>query len=379
VAAVAAPSVAEWVQAVHDRWPPATAEPWDNVGLQVGDPAAPAGTVLVVLDVTVAVLDEARALGAGLLVAHHPLLFRPLTALRADDPVGRLALRAAVDGTAVLAVHTNLDAASDGSPSDVVADLLGLADRRPLRPIPSPERLYKYVVFTPTEAIPQVLEAASRAGAGVIGAYSWCSFRSPGTGTFYPEEGANPAVGDVARLNQVPEERLEVLVPADRLAAVRAAVVAAHPYEEVAADTYPLQVDSSLGIGRVGRLPAPATVGALAARLRDTLPAPGLRVAGDPGRAVERVAVLGGSGGAQVAVALEAGAELYVTGDLEHHQALAALAGGMACIDATHAATEAAALPGVVERLRADVAARGWDAQVELSAVPTAPFTTFGG
>ena len=376
---MAAPSVDQWVQAVHKRWPPATAAPWDNVGLQVGDPAAAAATVLVALDVTDAVLDEARALGAGLLVAHHPLLFRPLASLRADQPVGRLALRAAAEGTAVVAVHTNLDAAADGSPSDAVAELLGLAERRPLQPVPSPEQLYKYVVFTPTEAIPQVLEAAARAGAGVIGAYSWCSFRSPGTGTFYPEEGASPTVGDVARLNQVPEERLEVLVPADRLAAVRAAVVAAHPYEEVAADTYPLLADGDLGIGRVGRLAAPTTVGALAARLGEALPAPTLRVAGDLDRDVRRVAVLAGSGGDQVAAALDAGAELYVTGDLKHHQALAALAGGMACIDATHAATEAAALPGLVERLRADAAERGWDAQVHLSAVPTAPFTTLGG
>ncbi|HYT24989.1 MAG TPA: Nif3-like dinuclear metal center hexameric protein [Actinomycetota bacterium] len=370
-----APTVGDWVDLVHHRWPAATAEPWDNVGLQVGDPATRATTVLVALDVTAAVLDEAAGLGAGLVVAHHPLVFRPLASVRAGDPVGGLVLRAAVRGTAVLAAHTNFDVAAEGSPSDVVADLLELADRRPLRPAAGePAADYKYVVFCPTEATMKVLDAAARAGAGIIGNYTRCSFRTPGTGTFQPGEGARPALGEVARLNQVAEERLEVVVPADRLAAVRAAVAAAHPYEEVAADVYPLHAELP-GLGRVGSLPLPATLSSLAERLREGLPAPGLRVAGDPDRRVRRVAVLGGSGGDEVAAAVAAGAECYVTGDLKHHQVLAALAAGVACIDATHAATEQAALPGLAERLRADAAAAGWAVDVRLSTVPPHPFS----
>lgn len=373
------PTVADLVDLVHRRWPPATAEPWDNVGLQVGDPAAAAASVLVALDVTAAVLAEAAELGAGLVVAHHPLMFRPMASVQAGDPVGGLVLRAAVQGTAVLAVHTNLDVAAAGSPSDVVADLLDLADRRPLRGAGAgavPQTAYKYVVFCPVEATGKVLDAAARAGGGVIGNYSYCSFRTPGTGTFLPEEGARPAVGEVARLNEVTEERLEILVPADRLAAVQAAVVAAHPYEEVAADTYPLHTGTGLGLGRVGRLRAPAPLTTLAERLREGLPAPGLRLAGDPGRRVEQVAVLGGSGGDEVATAVAARADCYVTGDLKHHQVLTALAAGMACIDATHAATEQVALPGLAGQLRADAAAHGWAVQVHLSTVPPHPFAS---
>jgi hypothetical protein len=257
----------------------------------------------------------------------------------------------------------------------VLADLLGLTGREPLLPARQPQATsYKYVVFCPAETTAKVLDAAARAGAGRIGNYSHCSFRTPGTGTFVPGEGAHPAVGEVARLNQVAEERLELLVPAERLAAVQTAVVAAHPYEEVAADTYPLWTGARAGLGRVGRLPAPQPLGALARRLRDGLPAPGLRVAGDPARRVERVAVLGGSGGDQVADALAAGADCYVTGDLKHHQVLTALAAGMACIDATHAATEQAALPGLAERLRADAAALGWPVAVHVSTVSPDPF-----
>jgi len=371
----ASPTVGDWVDLVHRRWPMATAEPWDNVGLQVGDPAAAASTVLVALDVTAAVLAEAAEAGAGLVVAHHPLVFRPLSSVQAGDPVGSLMLRAAGQGAAVLAVHTNFDVAAAGSPSDVVADLLDLADRRPLRPARTEsDAAYKYVVFCPVEATAKVLDAAARAGAGVIGNYSHCSFRTPGTGTFLPEEGAQPAVGEVAMLNQVSEERLEMLVPAGRLADVHAAVVAAHPYEEVAADTYPLHTGTGLGLGRVGRLRAPAPLATLAGRLREGLPAPGLRMAGDPGRRVERVAVLGGSGGDEVATAVAAGADCYVTGDLKHHQVLLALAAGMACIDATHAATEQAALPGLADQLRADAAIRGWAVEVRLSTVPPYPF-----
>ncbi len=371
----ASPTVGDWVELVHRRWPAATAEPWDNVGLLVGDPAAAASTVLVALDVTAPVLAEAAEVGAGLVVAHHPLVLRPLASVQAGDPVGGLVLRAARQGAAVLAVHTNFDVAAAGSPSDVVADLLDLAGRQPLRPTRAvSDAAYKYVVFCPVEATANVLDAAARAGAGVIGNYSHCSFRTPGTGTFLPEEGAHPAVGEVATLNQVAEERLEVLVPADRLAAVQAAVVAAHPYEEVAADTYPLHAGSGPGLGRVGRLPAPLPLATLAERLRAGLPAPGLRMAGDPGRQVQRVAVLGGSGGDEVAAAVAAGADCYVTGDLKHHQVLAALAAGMACIDATHAATEQAALPGLADQLRTDAAARGWAVRVHLSTVPPHPF-----
>ena len=370
----ASPTVGDWVELVHRRWPAATAEPWDNVGLQVGDPAAAAPTVLVALDVTAAVLAEAAEVGAGLVVAHHPLVFRPLVSVLAGDPVGGLVLRAAGQGAAVLAVHTNFDVAGAGSPSDVVADLLDLTDRRPLRPAGAAGAAYKYVVFCPVEATAKVLDAAARAGAGVIGNYSHCSFRTPGTGTFLPEEGAHPAVGEIAQLNQVAEERLEVLVPTHRLAAVQAAVVAAHPYEEVAADTYPLHADPEVGLGRVGRVRMPTPLATLAERLRDGLPAPGLRMAGDPARQVERVAVLGGSGGDEVAAAVAAGADCYVTGDLKHHQVLTALAAGMACIDATHAATEQAALPGLADQLRTDAADRGWTAQVRLSTVPPSPF-----
>jgi dinuclear metal center YbgI/SA1388 family protein len=308
-------------------------------------------------------------------VAHHPLVFRPLRAVVTTSPVAALVLRAAARGTAVLAAHTNLDA-GEGSPSDAVADLLGLVDRRPLKPAAAAEPTYKYVVFCPPEATARVLAAAAAAGAGRIGAYSWCSFRAPGIGTFLPEEGAHPAVGEVARLNEVPEDRLEMLVPGPALAAVQAAAVAAHPYEEVAADVYPLHVASALGLGRVGRLPAPARLHELVERLGRGLPAPGLRWAGDPERSVERVAVLGGSGGEEVAAAVDAGAEVYVTGDLKHHQVLDALAAGMACIDATHAATEWAALPGLVERLRADAAGRGWQADVRLSSIAPHPFST---
>ena len=99
---------------------------------------------------------------------------------------------------------------------------------------------YKIVVFVPKENLDAVRSAMAEAGAGVIGNYAYCSFTTPGTGTFFGGEGADPAAGTAGRLERVPELRLEMLVPAEKAEAVVAAMKAAHPYEEPAYDVYQL-------------------------------------------------------------------------------------------------------------------------------------------
>ncbi|MDP8977805.1 MAG: Nif3-like dinuclear metal center hexameric protein, partial [Actinomycetota bacterium] len=271
--------LADWVDLVHARWPPTDAAAWDTTGLQVGDHDDPVHAVLVCLDVTAATLDEAAELGADLLLAHHPLLFRPLRRLTPETAAGRLALRASRSGVAVLAAHTNYDAAVPGT-TEPVTGLLGLEEVRPLQPLRTGDSgSVKLVTFVPREDTGAVLDALAAAGAGRIGEYERCAFSVRGTGTFRPSAEASPAVGERERVNAVDEDRLEMVVPAGEVAAAVAALVAAHPYEEVAYDLYPLAEPGApdKGLGRIGSLPEPAALGEVAARLADGLPAPGLR------------------------------------------------------------------------------------------------------
>lgn len=368
-------TVADWLGLVHDRYPPATAAGWDRVGLQVGDPSWPVARVLVSLDVTGAVVDEAADGPPTLVLAHHPLLFRPLDALTPRTAAGKVALAAARAGVAVAAAHTNLDVAADGTgTSDPVMRVLGIDVHEPLTSEARESYEVKLVTFVPSDHVDPVLDALVGAGAGVIGDYERCSFRAPGTGTFRPRPGTHPYSGDVGADNAEVEDRLEIVVPRSRLGPAIGALRRAHPYEEVAFDVYPLVGHADLGFGRVGDLAEPMALRDLAERVHTFLPAPHLRYAGAPDAPVRRVAAVGGSGDALVPAAMSAGADVLVTGDLKHHPTLEALELGLAVVDAGHHATEVAALPAWMERLSSDASHRGLAAELLASSVDTSPW-----
>jgi hypothetical protein len=276
---------------------------------------------------------------------------------------------------AVAAAHTNLDVARDGAgTSDPVARVLGLEDVRPLTTELRDHDRVKLVTFVPPEAVDRVLDAVAAAGAGRIGDYERCSFRVRGTGTFRPTAGADPYSGTVGEDAAEEEERLELEVPRRAVGPVVAALRAAHPYEEVAYDLLPLVAGADVGFGCVGTLPTPRTLEEVAATIRADLPAPHLRYAGDPGREVRTVAAVGGAGDSLIGAAAAAGVDVYVTGDLRHHVTLDALELGLALVDAGHHATEAAAMPTWIDRLRAAGTDRGLHATVVASTVPTVPW-----
>jgi len=126
-------TVADVVAAVHRRYDPAGAEPWDAVGLVCGDPGAPVRRVHLAVDPAEPVVDEALAAGADLLLVHHPLLLRPVSSVAATTPAGRIVHRLIAGGCALLAAHTNADVAADGV-SDALAEAVGLVGLEPLVP-----------------------------------------------------------------------------------------------------------------------------------------------------------------------------------------------------------------------------------------------------
>jgi len=356
--------------------PPALAEEWDNVGLQVGSPDSEVGAVLVSLDATREVIAEARDMGAGLLVCHHPPLFRPLRRLITDEPVGSLLKDAITSGVAVYAAHTNLDASEIGV-NIVLAEIFDLVDHRPLEKS-SAAGAFKLVTFLPTEHVAPVSAALFHAGAGVIGDYTGCSFRVEGTGTFTPGPGAHPACGEAAGPNEVSEVRLELVVGEDALEDVVEALVESHPYEEPAYDVYPLRNPASAGMGRVGDLPEPVALGDLTRKCSRELGNPGVRLMGDSGRVVSRAAVCGGSGARLTGKALEAGAQVLITGDMRYHEAMEAAARGLAVIDAGHYHTERPVVPRLASLLAERAGAAGLEVEVHVSEVHTCPWGNGG-
>ncbi len=362
---------------LEDIAPPGLAEEWDNVGLQCGSPHAEVDAVLVALEVNEEVVEEAVERGAGLIVCHHPLIFEPLKDLREDDPRSRLACEVVRTRLAVYAAHTNLDAAPLGV-NAALAEALGLRDDAPLMEgITRPAR--KVVTFLPPEHVVAVSETLFAAGAGVIGEYTGCSFRAEGTGTFYAGAGTSPAYGEKGAMNEVREVRLEVLVEERLLGRALRALLQAHPYEEPAVDVYPTEIPWAGGMGRVGRLQGPLRLRELADLCRTRLGNPCVRFAGPPDREVERVAVCGGRGAHLAAAARRAGADALVTGDVGHHQALEALALGLAVVDAGHYHTERTVVPFLARLLKERAERRGLEVEVIASHVDSSPWKVGGG
>ena len=327
---------------------------WDNVGLLAGDADASCRHALLTIDMTPAVLDEARSINAELIVAYHPPIFRPIHSLRAQSTgTDALVFRAVANGQAIYSMHTALDAAIGGT-NDVLAELCGLSDVQPFEDAPAPGSQSKVVVFVPTGDLARVADALFAAGAGRIGQYTECSFSGPGTGTFFGSDATSPTIGQPGRRESVDEHRLEVICPNENLSAVVQAVRQAHSYEEPALDIYPLTSPPTpgVGMGRVGRLSPGTTLGSLVRDLTAKLQLAGVEVIGDETVPLSTAAVCAGSAGR---LPLESKrsreADVIVTGELSHHDRLLFARGGRSVILLGHCNSERPVLSRVKQRL----------------------------
>ncbi len=329
-------TVAAVVAALDRRWPLAWAYPWDRVGLAVGDPAAEVEGVYCTLDPTPRALAAAVSAGCNVLLTHHPAFMDPQATFVPRAGMPGMPFAAATAGVALVNAHTNLDRAPDGA--DALPEAAGLAPGVPLERGSVP---VAYVVtYAPPQASDRVLAAMHEAGAGRVGRYEGCAFVAAGEGLYAPLEGASPLLGSTGAAQRADEVRIEVVAPRDRARSVADAARSVHPYEEpviVIADG-----ELSLGAARMGRLceaPGGATLALLARQAAGRL---GItpRVWGRADLPVRLVATAPGSGRGLVADALAAGADVMVTGELRYHDALDALASGLAVIECGHDATE---------------------------------------
>lgn len=338
---------------VDELVPLRRAQEWDNVGLLVGRADKAVRRVMLAIDVTAAVVDEARRNKIDLILSYHPIIWDGLKQVLAAGPTGPVhdLIRADIP---VLSIHTAFDVA-EGGVNDQLADMLGIVDPRPIGDYVSDPQcgFYKLVTFVPVPNVEDVAQALFEAGAGHIGRYACCSFRTPGEGTFLPLEGARPAIGRAGRLERVDEVRLEAIIPEARTGEVLAALRKAHPYETPAFDVLRHHdLEHRWGLGRMGSLARPMPLTEILAAIRKTTGARAAGLVGPQKRTIRTAAVCAGSCGKLLNTVIAAGCDLYVTGELKHHMALAAQEAGLTCVCLSHSVSERFALKKLAARLK---------------------------
>ncbi len=357
--------LSELLRVLEEIAPTRNAEAWDNVGLLAGDPAQEVTRAMLTIDYTMDVAAETRRERCDVVIAYHPPIFDAVKRLVAPGPV----FDAIRDGVALYSPHTALDVA-DGGTNDMLADAIGLGDRMPLRLVEPKASQYKLVTFVPPKDLERVSNALFDAGAGRIGNYTRCSFRTPGTGTFYGEEGTNPVVGRSGQLEQSEEMKVETVLPIAKLADALQALRASHPYEEPAFDLVQLAAPpEKLGQGRIGTMARVERADVLA-RIKRELGLQHLLVAGPTTGPITRAACCAGACGEFLDDAIAQGAELYLTGEMRHHDALKAARAGVTVVCTLHSNSERA----VLKRLTRQLADKAPALTTVLSAADRDPF-----
>lgn len=366
------PNGNEVIQLFEQFSPKSYALEEDKIGLQIGKLNKPIQHVMITLDVVEEVIDEAIEKKVDLLIAHHPPIFRPLKKLTTDTTYGRMIEKCIKHDIAVYVAHTNLDVALGGV-NDLLADALQLHNTEVLIPTYE-DKLKKLVVYVPVTHEEQVRKAIGDAGAGHLGNYSHCTFKTIGNGSFLPEEGALPFIGKLGEIEVVEEARIETVIPASIEKKVIQAMFKAHPYEEVAYDIYSLeQQGTQLGLGRIGYLEDELTLKEFAEHVKNSLKVDRVRMVGNEGDIIKKVAVLGGDGNKYIQQAKYKGADVYVTGDLYFHVAHDALMLGLNVIDPGHH-VEKVMIDGVVQKLSKMCNEKKLAVNVVGSSIDTNPF-----
>jgi len=332
------------IEYMQELAPPNLAEDWDNVGLIVGDSKSEVKRVMLCLDATSKVIDEAVECNADMIISHHPLIFKGIKKLNDDNIVGKRIIKLVRNNISLYSAHTNLDTCECGV-NQKLAEVLGLQNIRNLNTYRE-DKVYKLSVFVPFSHVDVVREAITSEGGGWIGNYSDCTFMTPGIGTFRPLEGTNPFIGSRGKLEKVDEYRLETVVPECKLKKVVDAMLKAHPYEEVAYDIYPLKISGKVfSLGKIGDVDKQVSLNEFVDIVKDKLNIRHVRVIGDYKGVIERVAVFCGSFDRNWVNLNSREFDIVVTGDVKYHDALDIAESGRCVIDAGHFATEQIILP----------------------------------
>jgi dinuclear metal center YbgI/SA1388 family protein len=333
------------MEVVAPLWMARTGDP---VGLHAGNRKSRVTKILVTLDATLDAIRAARKAKCQMIIAHHPRFYKPLTNLDESTYMGKIAAELLRGKIALYCAHTNLDTAPGGI-NDALADLAGIANPRPLT-CDVKDKLCKLVTFVPESHVEAVRSALCDAGAGCIGEYSDCSFRTLGLGTFKGSDATKPFLGTPGELAEEEEWRLEVILPRSLKDGVVRALLEAHPYEEVAYDIFALEKSLSYGLGRIGELKKPTTLKAFAAKMKKACASEETRVLGDLQKNVKKIAVWSG-GGCPTSLVINGGVDAVALGEIGYHDTELLAQAGVGCVALGHGCSEAVALPRLAENL----------------------------
>ncbi|NWG29358.1 MAG: Nif3-like dinuclear metal center hexameric protein [Ignavibacteriaceae bacterium] len=342
-------TVKEIIKYLEDWAPKGIAWQKDNVGLQVGDPEIKIKNILLSLDLQEEVIENAIKENCNLIITHHPIIYYPLRNLDfSKNTKARLIGRLIKNQIVLYSAHTNIDFTKDGV-SYQLAKRLNLKKVRFLKNLSGNQ--FKLAVFVPVSHVNKVADAIHQSGGGIIGEYSHCSFRTPGTGTFKGSDESNPAIGKKGVVESVEEAKLEILVDEWKINNVIKVMKKAHPYEEVAYDIFPLKNDNvNFGMGAIGELSNPMNTNDFLALVSSKLKVATLKYAKSNKKKIKFVAVCGGSCGELLDEAINQNADAFVTADLKYHTFQDA-GSKILLIDAGHYETEIPILDEIKKRL----------------------------
>ena len=297
--------------------PLALQESYDNAGLIVGAADTPIKGVLITLDCTEVIVEEAINNGCNLIIAHHPIVFSGLKKFNGNNYVERTVIKAIQNDIAIYAAHTNLDHVTGGV-NTKIAEKIGLINTSILQPKSNLETL---VVFAPISDSNKIRKALGQAGAGQIGNYKDCSFSTGGTGRFTPSGDAQPHIGNQGRAEEVEEERIEVIFESHKRHQVIQAMINSHPYEEVAHFISPVNnLNQEVGAGLVGELIEELGVRDFLMSLKEKMNLKIIKHTPDVGRKIKKVALCGGAGSFLLKSAIRQKADIFITGDFKYHE-----------------------------------------------------------
>ena len=310
--------IAEIRTVIEDIAPLKLQEPYDNAGLLTGSNDWNVKGILITVDVTEKVIEEAVKNGDNLIISHHPVIFNSIKSLTGITATERILIQAIKNDIAIYAAHTNLDNVFSGV-NKKICEKLGLLKCRILDA--GKNKLVKLVTFVPEDHVLQVREALFSSGAGHIGNYDNCSYNIAGQGTFKGGEGTNPFVGETGKLHIENEIRIETVIPREKINGCIRAMISAHPYEEVAYDIYPIENEyPQVGSGMTGEFETPVPHKEFMNLLQKTFHIPVIRYSGSIKNEYKRVSVCGGSGSFLLGKAIQAHSDAFLTSDIKYHQ-----------------------------------------------------------
>ena len=325
---------------------------WDNSGKQIYFGNEKVKKIALALDPTAEAIKEAISEGCGLLITHHPLFFDSFKSLDFSNKGIQKILDAIINKLSVVSYHTNFDVANYNL-SDYIASILGAKKEGPLE-ITGTESLYKFIVYVPAGYEDKIIDAIDKSGAGTIGNYRKCTFFVEGTGTFEPQNGTNPFVGEKGKSEKVNEYKLETIVRREDIRAVINSVIEVHPYEEVAYDIYKLENEITYGIGTGCFYEEPLQFDAFCKRLKSKLNLKNIKINNVIKKSdiISGFCVVAGSGASYWRKCKDSGYKILISGDLKHHDAIDARENGITIIDVGHFELESVYLSYVTELLK---------------------------